>query len=69
MKTPPPTLTKKDLASRWGCTDRTVRRILARHTLACVPLSGKLKLYLQRDVEALEKRLRKESLRKKAVIL
>lgn len=57
---PHPTLSPKDLASRWRVTTRTVRRWIRAHTLPRVPFSGKTILFFERDVEALERRLRRK---------
>lgn len=58
---PPPTLSPKDLAARWRVTTRTVRRWIQNHTLPRVPFSGKTILFYQKDVEALERRLRRKA--------
>lgn len=55
----PPTLSMKDLASRWRVSVRSVRRILQRHPLAPVQFSGKTRLYFANEVEKYERRLRR----------
>jgi hypothetical protein len=50
------TLTQKDLANRWGCGSRTVRRRAKEFGLCPVDYTGKVPLFEPADVERMEAR-------------